>query len=279
MKFSSAFLFVTTGHFPSASHAINTPSYVIKVVTQEPTNIFAHGFITLGHDRDLVRFITSTLRQRSASAYLATTEEPPDLSPVFGDMARSHPDQTLYLYRIRPTDNFYNLEMFLIFARDALPDGAARRRLHDYWLATREWSPVTWLATAAITGDHIAGAYPFRMENGALRLGRYIPNPNYFYAIPKVSDRIIPVRNATVENAVVAENQHGLGFIPAAIVPDGCNAQPRRLCAATTTSCLPLKYLSVRTLRSKTVAKMIATGIIASTGSGQLLPGSGHDEL
>lgn len=279
MKILAAFLFVTTCLLPSASYAVDTPRYVIKVDTQAPSIIFARGYISDGHDRDLIHYIESTQGRTVFSAYIATVAEPPDLNPLFEAMAEANPDQTMYLYRIRPTDNFYSLEMSLIFARDALPEGDARRRLNDYWLATREWAPYTWLASAAITANQISGAYPFRMENGVLRFGRYIPNPNYYYALPELSNRIIPARNETVENVVVAENQHGLGFIPGAIVPDGCNAQPRRLRASASTSCLPLLNLPINELRLKTVAKIVTAGLLTGVSSGQLWSVLGHDEL
>ncbi|WP_418115544.1 hypothetical protein [Sorlinia euscelidii] len=261
------------------SYAINPPRWVYKVDLQDPTHKFSEGWVRQGNDRDLLRYLTWTSVRDESTYYISSNEFLYDVEPVAEDIARNHPDRTVYIYQIRPTDNFQNLEESVRFARDVLPPGEAREELHQAWLATRYWAHGSWPAGAAISGAQIFGATPYNWVNGRLRIGRFIPNPDYLYALPEVSNGPMPVRNATVEEAVIAEDPHGIGFIPGAIVPDGCNAQPRRLGATPSTSCLPLKRVSLNTLYSKTIAKMIAADILMGTTSGQLWREPGHDEL
>ncbi|UYH51959.1 hypothetical protein N5W20_03640 [Candidatus Kirkpatrickella diaphorinae] len=279
MKFLVASLFVASSFFTSVSYAITPPDWVYKVAMGDPIQKFSEGWVTMGIDRDLMRYLTWSSVRDESTYYICSNEFLDDLEPVIEEIARNHPDQIVYVYQIRPTDNFHNLEESVRFARDALPPGEAREALHQAWLATRHWAHGSWPATAAISGAQIFGATPYNWVDGRLRQGRFISNPGYLYALPEASNGPMPVRNATVEEAVVAEDPHGVGFIPGAIVPDGCNAQPRCLSATPSTSCLPLKSVPLHTLHSRMIAKMIAAGILTGTRSAQLWTVPGHDEL
>lgn len=279
MKFLIASLFIASSFITSVSYAINPPEWVYKVDMGDPRQKFSEGWVTKGIDRDLIRYLTWNSVQDESTFYICSNEFMYDVEPVVEEIARNHPDQIVYVYRIRPTNNFHNLEESVRFARDALPPGEAREALHQAWLATRHWAHGSWPATEAIPGAQISGATPYNWVNGRLRRGGFISNPGYLYALPEVSNGPMPVRNATVEEAVIAEDPHGVGVIPGAIVPDGCNAQPRRLSATPSTSCLPLKRVSLSKLYSKTIARMIAAGILTGSSSGQLWSVPGHDEL
>ncbi|UYH51960.1 hypothetical protein N5W20_03645 [Candidatus Kirkpatrickella diaphorinae] len=245
----------------------------------EPAQIFSRGWVSSGHDRDLLRFLTSGPTEDQTSNYVTTAQYLYEVEPIVENIARNYPDLTVYLYLIRPTNNFFNLEESLRIAADALPLGEARQALRQAWRATCHWTTGLWPARGEISGAQIFGAAPYHWVNGELRRQTFIYNPDFLYALPESSRYPMPVRNATVEEAVVAEDPHGVGFIPGAIVPDGCNAQPRRLGATPSTSCLPLKRVPLSTLHSRMIAKMIVTGILTGTSSGQLWSVPGHDEL
>lgn len=279
MKLLTAALLIATTLSAPMSFAQHPPDRVFKVSVQPPETVFNTGFISSGHDRDLIRYVSGASTSDSSTVYISTVEWMFDVSAICRGIARRHPAQPVYVYHIRPSDNFFEVEQSLALARDALPSGDAREELNDLWLATRHWTRGSWAASAAIAGDQIFGAQRYYWNDGHLSFGPLIVNSNYYYDQPDVSHRPMPVRNATVEEAVVAEDPHGAGFIPGAIVPDGCNAQPRRLSATPSTSCLPLKRVSLSSLYSKTIAKMIAADILTGSSSGQLWSVPGHDEL
>lgn len=274
MKILAASLFIASSFFNPVSYAMDPPQWVYRIEMREPIVVFASGFITTGRDRDLLRFISGASLDDGSSSYIGTSQYISDAERICAEVAREHPDEPLYIYQIRPEENFYNVEESMLIQRDALPEGLARQQLNNAWLATRTWVYGMWAATAAIPGEVISGARRYNWNNGQPSLGPFIANNNYVYSIPEVSRRPMPVRNATVEVAAVAEDPHGVGFIPAAIVPEGCNAQPRRLRSSLTNPCLPISVL-----RSKTAAKMIVIDLFKSPTSGQSWIVPRHDEL
>ncbi|MEE8659046.1 hypothetical protein CGLAMM_08190 [Acetobacteraceae bacterium EV16G] len=279
MKVLAASLFFTSSFFTTVCYAVNPPDWVYRTSMSEPAQIFSQGWVSPGQDRDLLHFLTWNSGQEDNTYYISTNEHLSNVEPLVENFARNYPNRTAYIYLIRPTNNFHNLQESVRFARDALPLGEARQTLYQTWLATAHWAQGIWTADGEISGAQIFGAAPYHWVNGELRRQTFIYNPNFLYALPEASHRPMPVRNETVEEAVVAEDPHGVGFIPGAIIPDGCNAQPRRLGATPSTPCLPLKRVSLNTLYSKTIAKMIAADILMGTTSGQLWKEPGHDEL
>lgn len=279
MKVLAASLLITSSFFTTVSYAVNPPDWVYKSSMSEPAQIFLHGWVAPGQDRDLLHFMTSYYVGDESSIYISTDQHLYESETIVEAVARGYPNHTVYLYLIRPTDNFFNLEESLRFAADALPLGEARQALRQAWGATRHWTTGIWPARGTIAGAQIFGAAPYHWVNGEVRRQTFIYNPDFLYTLPEASQYPMPVRNATVEEAVIAEDPHGVGFIPGAIVPDGCNAQPRRLSATPSTPCLPLKRVSLSTLYSKTIAEMIAAGVLMGTSSGQFWREPGHDAL
>lgn len=281
MKLFPATLLVASTLFCSASYAIDPPERVYKVSFRPPETTFINGFIALGRDRDFVRFVSGASTRDDSTAYVSSLATWHHASYVVEATARRNPERPIYVYYIRPTENFHNVEESLLFARDILPNGRARQQVNDLWLATRGWTPGSWTATAAIAGDQISGVRRYYWNNGDPYFGAYTVNPNYYYLPPEASRGPMPVHNVTVEVAEVAEDAHGAGFMPAAAANMACDAQPQRQChvSAQTRLCPPVERLSFSTLRSRTIARLIASGILLSTTSGQLLSVPGHDEL
>ncbi|UYH51956.1 hypothetical protein N5W20_03625 [Candidatus Kirkpatrickella diaphorinae] len=279
MKRLTAALLIASAAFASAGYAIDPPDMVYKVSYRPPETTFLNGFVAVGRDRDVVRFASGASTRDSSTAYVSTLDSWHHVSYVVESTARRNPELPIYIYYARPTENFFNVEESLLFARDVLPSGAARRQVNDLWLATRGWTQGSWVATAAIAGDQISGARRYYWNNGDPYYGAYIVNWNYYYLPPEVSRGPMPVHNATVDAAEVAEEAHGVGFMPAAVANMACDAQPRRLGNAQTQRCPTVESLSFDTLRTKAIAKLIASGILVSALPAQLVSEAGHDEL
>ncbi|MEE8659043.1 hypothetical protein CGLAMM_08175 [Acetobacteraceae bacterium EV16G] len=279
MKLLTAALLTASTLFASASYAIDTPMQVYKVSFQPPETVFNAGFVSPGHDRDLIRYVSGVSTGDEHSGYISTLEWIVDATSISEATARRNPERPIYIYEIRPTENFFNVGQSILQAWRVLPPGAAREQVNDLYLATRHWSRTTWAASAAIAGDQIYGARRYYWNNGQPHFGPRIVNPNYYYLPPESSRGPMPVRNATVDAAEVADDAHNAGFVPAAVVDMACNAQPRRLAASQTPLCPPVESLSFSTLHSRTIAKLIANGILMGSTSGQLLSVPGHDEL
>lgn len=279
MKLSTAALLIATTLFAPMSFAQHSPDKVFKVSFQPPATVFNTGFISSGHDRDLIRYVSGASTSDSSTVYISTLEWMFDVSAICRGIARRHPAQPVYVYHIRPSDNFFEVEQSIALARDALPSGDAREELNDLWLATRHWTRGYWAASAAIAGDQIFGAQRYYWNNGHPFLGPLIVNPNYYYDQPDVSHCPIPVRNAMVDAANVAEEAQGVGFVPAAVANMACDAQPQRRASAQTRLCPPVESLSFSTLHTKTIAKLIAPGVLMGSITGQLWSVPGQDEV
>lgn len=279
MKLLTAVLLAASSLLIPRSHAMTPPDKVYKVSFQPPETVFNAGFISSGHDRDLIRFVSGASTEDNSTAYIATIDLWYDVSLISEEAARRNPERPVYVYVIRPTENFFNVEESLLFARDILPSGPVREQVDDLWRATQRWSEGAWAATAAIAGDQISGVRKYFWNNNRPYFGSFEANPNYYFLPPEVSRGPMPVRNATVDAADVAEEAHGDGFVPAAVVNMSCGARPQRRASAQTRLCPPVESLSFSTLHTKTIAKLIAPGVLMGSTTGQLLSVPGHDEL
>ncbi|MEE8659044.1 hypothetical protein CGLAMM_08180 [Acetobacteraceae bacterium EV16G] len=279
MKRLLAALLVASGFLTTQSHAAPPPEKVYKVSFQPPETTFSSGFVTVGHDRDLIRYVSGASTEDDSTAYVSTIDLWYDVSLISEEAARRNPERPIYVYEIRPTENFFNVEESLLLARDLLPPGAAREQVNDLWLATRHWTEGAWAATAAIAGDQISGVRRYFWNNNRPYFGPFEANPNYYFLPPGVSRGPMPVRNATVDAADVAEEAHGVGFVPAAIANMACDAQPQVRVNAKRRLCPPYEHLPFSTLHARTIARLIAPGILMGSVSGQLRAVPGHDEL
>ncbi|UYH51957.1 hypothetical protein N5W20_03630 [Candidatus Kirkpatrickella diaphorinae] len=255
------------------------PDKVYKVSFQTPETVFQTGFVSLGHDRDFIRYISGASTEDDSTACVSSMDLWCDVSAISEATARRHPERPIYVYYIRPTENFFNVEASLLYARDVLPPGPAWRQVDDLWRATHHWTEGAWAATAAIAGDQISVARRYYWNDDRPYFGSFFNNPNYYILPPEVSHRPLSVRNATVEAAEVAEAAHGVGFVPAAVVNTACDPQSQSLGTSRTRPCPPVTRLSFGALRTKTIAKLIVSGALMGSTSGQLRSEPGHDEL
>lgn len=279
MKLLTAALLIASTAFASAGYAIDPPVMVYKVSYRPPETTFLNGFVAVGRDRDFIRFASGASTRDNSTAYVSTLDSWHHVSYVVESTARRNPELPIYIYYVRPTENFFNVEESLLFARDVLPPGPAWRQVDDLWRATHHWTEGAWAATAAIAGDQISGARRYYWNDDRPYFGSFISNPNYYILPPEVSRRPLSVRNASVEAAEVAEAAHGVGFVPAAVVNMACDSQSQRLGTSRTRPCPPVDRLSFGTLRTKTIAKLIVSGALMGSTSGQLRSEPGHDEL
>ncbi|UYH51961.1 hypothetical protein N5W20_03650 [Candidatus Kirkpatrickella diaphorinae] len=280
MKLLAATIFIASSFVATASFAVVPPSVVYTFSFAPPSEVIDEGHgISLPDER--TSFWSAGGWQFGTNQnYISLLARMNEMSSVLTHLAEHFHFETLYVYEIRPTDHVYSVDESLRFAMSVLPEGAARSQMHTAWLSSRAWTSAMWASTRAIPADQIIGVRRLRMEGDRYVPGDLEPNPNYLFAEPEVSHNPLPIRNASVEAAAVAEDPEGAGFIPGPIVTMTCNSKPQRLSSSQADTCpLPIKKLSFYELYSKTVAKLIATGILMDTTSGQLMSVPGHDEL
>lgn len=274
VAFILASLFLDT-----TSYALDPPKVVYRISSRAPADVFSSGFPAEGDDIDLLRYVAGTSVIDGTSAYISTTQISRHAIAIAAIFSQAYPSVPVYIYLVRPTENFYSVAASLRFARDALPNPEVREQASAIALATQGQENGHWAARGGIRLEQIAGVRRFFWDNGHSRLGELLRNHYYLFMPAAISHLPMPVHNATVAAAYVAEEPLSAGFMSAAIANMGCDQQPRQCRKAFASQCLSVNPMTFKALRSRTVAKMMASGILTSSVSGQLLSVPGHDEL
>lgn len=134
---------------PSPNKAPNT---VWRVDTRPPAEIFPSGFGAWGEDDNIVAHVDTS--SNPESAYVSTTTNPHFL----GDFATliGSPGQTVWVYEIRATENFYNTTGSLAWIRDNTSIHLALREVAGNLTSTadqqgaQEWSALTGIPSSQI---------------------------------------------------------------------------------------------------------------------------------
>ncbi|MEE8659051.1 hypothetical protein CGLAMM_00030 [Acetobacteraceae bacterium EV16G] len=264
----------------SASYALDPPGRVYRVSSRAPADVFTSGFPAEGNDLDLLRYVSGASVVDGTSAYISTTQISRHAVAFAMIFARAFPTVPVYIYLVRPTENFYSVAASMRYAQEVLPNPEVREQVSAVALATRGQENGHWAARGGISPEQIFGVRRFYWDDGSPpRLGDLIQNANYLFMPPATNHSPMPVHNATVTAAYVAEAVHSVEFLPAAVANMGCDQSPRQCRKAFASHCIPVHPISFAQLRSKTVAKMITSGILMGSTSGQLLVEPGHDEL
>lgn len=280
MKFLATTLFIASSIFSTASYAISPPDKVYTFSLQPPAEVIDQGRGISLPDEMGPLWSAAGWQFGTSQNYISLLAGMDEMLTVLTRLAQRFHFDPIYVYEIRPTENVYSVEDSLEFAMSVLPDGEPRRQMRTAWLSSHAWTSSMWASTTAIPAEQIIGVRRLSMEDG-----RYVPrdlirNPNYMFDEPEVNPNPLPIRNASVEAVAVAEDPEGAGFIPGPIASMVCNAKPQRLSAPQADSCpLQINKISFDALYSKTVAKLIAAGILMGSTSGQLLSVPGQDEL
>ncbi len=128
MKLIPAVLLIGSTLFASPSHAIETPWRVYKVSFLPPETVFNAGFISQEHDTDIIRYVIGVSTNDIRSAYVSIMEYLYDVRMICEAIARREPDRPIYIYSIRPTEDFFIVEKSL------LCDGRRRAGAARRWL-------------------------------------------------------------------------------------------------------------------------------------------------
>lgn len=278
-NFIKTFLVLSSLIFASTSYAIDPPKVVYRVSSRAPEDVFASGFPAEGNDRDLLRYVSGASTHTGTSAYISTTQWLMQAYRFSALFLQVYPGVPVYIYSVRPTENFYSVAASLRYAREVLPNPEVRQQASAIALATQGQEDGHWAARGGIAPEQILGGRRFYWNHGYLGLGETIQNDRYFFLPPVISNFPMPIQNATVADAYAAEESHGVGFMTYPYADMGCDQRPRQRKAVGASHCLKVQRFSFRELRFRTVAKMIATGILSGATTGQLLSVPGHDEL
>lgn len=264
----------------SASYALDPPDVVYHISSRAPADVFLSGFPAEGDDLDLLRYISGASVVDGTSAYVPSTQIARHAVVFALIFARTFPTVPFYIYLVRPTENFYSVEASMRFAQEALPNPEVREQVRAVALATQDLENGHWAARGGISPEQIIGVERLYWGDGSPpRLGDLVRNADYLFQPAATNHFPMPVRNATVAAAYVAEARYSVEFLPAAVANMGCDQSPRQRRKAFASHCIPVNPISFKQLRSRTVAKIIASGILMGSASGQLLAVSGRDGL
>lgn len=90
--------------------------------------MFEFGFEADGNDADLLRYAAGTPAPGQPTTYVGTLDSYEAALHAAWRTLKYAPGFPLYIYAIRPTNNFYSVETSLQYARDHLPNPEAREQ-------------------------------------------------------------------------------------------------------------------------------------------------------
>jgi pertussis toxin subunit 1 len=128
------------------------PNWMFRVDTRDPDAIFKNGFTAFGQNdnlRDHARGTSCT--QRDANSNFISTSSDPEYAGNYARRLITRHGPPIYVYKIRPTENFYNMERSLaaIGYEAGIPD--ARKQSE-------------WVAVNKIEGSQIQAVRVYRSE-------------------------------------------------------------------------------------------------------------------
>jgi len=260
MKLRYALALITILFVPQISHAQYPIVAVFRFSGRPPADVFVNGFTAEGNDNDLLRFASGASLEDQTSAYIPTTASMIFALDLYRRFYQYHPDTEIYLYAIRPTTNFHSLSISLHWAMTILPDPVARQEAQTLLLSRQRFHE--WVAVGSITPNQIGGAQRLHVVNGSVLADPPERNPNYEFLPPSANLNPLPFHNAVYQEVQLADGAVGMFLLPASLNNMGCDRAPQRSKVARDDSCLPTQKLSFEALRSKTIAGMIASGIL-----------------
>lgn len=276
----AASLFIISTLLVSTGHAEDTKKKLYKISFDPKEKVFAEGFPIAGDDSDFLHFIAGSSVRDGRARFIPLFDHLYIVMERAQQIANANPGTPLYVYAVRQTPNFYNVMRSLEFASTAIPDPETTLNIRHVMEAERHSLTYAWAATSSITSDQIAAVYRYGDRYNPHSLVHLDDNPDYIFAPAEVNPQPLPVRNETLNNLDVAAEPHGAGYMAAFVANIPCEPQPKRLGTSSLShQCTPLENLSVETVYQRTVAKLIAAGILMGSTTGQLWSAPGHDEL
>lgn len=205
------------------------PDWVIRIDTREPELIFRDGFVAWGNDDNLANHVSGGTIENRTSAFVATADELVQ-DRVLREAFQLGLAHTIFVYRIRPTNNFYSVnnaaEAAASFSTSTRTRVAARAILHFYE-ENREWA-----ALRTILPEQIASAtrYTYDAEHGHIVTGETIRNVNYRSGAPHPNAGIYPlsgVNDTPLIDRIYIQARRYLSSIPLAFCMAGSARAPR----------------------------------------------------
>ncbi|MEE8659048.1 hypothetical protein CGLAMM_11530 [Acetobacteraceae bacterium EV16G] len=280
MRVLAASLFVISSLFVSIGHAEDTQKKLYKISFDPKEKVFAEGFPIAGDDSDFLHFVAGSSVREGRARFIPLFDHLYVVMERAEQIANANPGTPLYVYEVRQTPNFYNVMRSLQFASTAIPDPETTLNIRHVMEAERHSLTYAWAATSSITSDQIAAVYIYGDRHNPRGLTHLADNEDYIFAPAQVNPQPLPVRNETLNNLDVAVEPHGAGYMAAFVANIPCDPQSKRLGTSSSShQCTPLENLPIETVYQRTIAKMIAAGILMGSTSGQLWSAPGHDEL
>lgn len=278
MKFKVAIFLIVTMMLNSSGHA-ETPPVAYRLSVSAPEVIFNQGWTARGQNYDFLSFVSGISIQDNTLGYVVTTSSLNQAIHYLKLRLRAHPGERYYLYTVRPTSNFFDVARSVDYARDNLPDSPAREQVNTLSLTTNWHREEFLVARDRISPYQILGGQTISIDGRFVNFGDYTQNPNYIYTPPVVSPRPMPIRDNTVGEAYVEEDDLSVGFVPAGVDNMFCEASQQRYAAPRSEQCLSTMKLTFSQLMTKTIAKLTATSILMGSTSNQLYVEPGQNEL
>ncbi len=185
MRLLKAAIAIPTAFLATLGFSEDTPNIVYRVSPLAPDIVFKVGFSAVGNDRDLLHYVSGTSIAQANEGYISTSSSLTNIIDISLACAQYNPGRPLYIYYIRPTNNFYNVSDSLRFALNVLPNSEVRQQIYTIWHATQREMNHFWAVRAHISGNQIMGVRGFHSFSGRPYLGNLRPNPDYLYSFPR----------------------------------------------------------------------------------------------
>jgi len=159
-------------------------SWVYRVDTRSPSEIFGSGFTSRGNDYNLIRHVNGNFNARADDAYISTTESQTFARQFMRNMYTWAPaDTTIWLYRIRPTAAFFSAvgalrDQDTRYMAPATAEDDPYREYFNTVIYTRS-SEAEWAVPRVIPPVLIYDAQSFTYANNTLAPGEAESNTAY----------------------------------------------------------------------------------------------------
>lgn len=129
----------------------------------------------------------------------------------------------------------------------------------------------------SIVASQIVGVYPvYVLFDDEPHLGALYANDNYEDGPSVVNDGVMPARYAALDNVYLGEESH-LEYLSSLSFSPDC--EDHKLIPPVTEKCTQAQRVTFPILRGKTIAGLIASGVLSGTMSNDSSEGWEHDEL
>ena len=188
------------------NNSFATPTWVYRIDARPPTEIFPSGFTAWGNNDSVQQHVSGATGGGTApgsrtDAFIATTEDRNYAerlaTTLFFSNVRNQNGPGVYLYRIRPSNNFYSANRSVQHAMRNGRTTAIRESAIDNDL--RYHDQVEFMALRDIPTEQIIDAVHYTWDRRTLTPAPSAPHANeaYVEAAPVVNDSIYPYLGTT----------------------------------------------------------------------------------